>query len=276
MSCGYQTRNTMDLAAHRASTCPDKPILCQFCHLLVPQQGPDDLPWNDPEVILSGLTPHELSDGSRTTECHLCSKIVRLRDMTVHLRHHDLERLSRVQPGLCRNVNCGRTLDGLGPKGDVKRAQLSRNEIGLCDPCFGPLYISTFDPDLKALKRRVERRYLTQFLTGCGNDFCRNEFCRTARQYLGLKNYTSKEATGVIKPILAQLTDGDASLHFCTDEASQKRRLLAGMIAAEQGEGGNGGYDLGWCVAALENEDGDLGKARNWLRNWAPTRVEMR
>ena len=276
MSCGYQTRNTMDLARHRTSTCPEKPILCQFCHLLVPQQGPDDLSWNDPEVILSGLTPHELSDGARTTECHLCSKIVRLRDMAIHLRHHDLERLSRARPRLCRNVNCGRALGGVGPKGEPKHAPPSRNDIGLCDPCFGPLYISTFDPELKALRRRIERRYLTQFLTGCGNDFCRNEYCRTARQYLGLENYTSKEAMGVIKPILDQMVDGGTALHFCTDEPNQKRRLLAEMVAAEPGEKGNGGYDVSWCVAALENEGGDLGKARTWLENWAPTRAEAR
>jgi len=87
---------------------------------------------------------------------------------------------------------------------------------------------------------------------------------------------TSKEAMGMIKPILEHLLNGRYPLHFCTDEASQKRRVLANMIAAEGQTDGQatGGYDIPWCVAALEAEGGDLGKARNWLKNWAPTRAE--
>ena len=272
LACGYKTESTLQLARHRTSTCPAKVILCQFCHLLVPQQGSEDLDPKDPEVILSGLTPHELSDGSRTTECHMCSKIVRLRDMTVHLRHHNLERLTRVVPRLCRNVNCGRTLDDVESHGGITRKRLD-NDIGLCSVCFGPLYNSSYDPDKKALKRRVERRYLTQFLTGCGNDFCRNEYCKTARQYLGLDQIMSKDAMRLVKPDLDGLSSA-MPLRFCTDEQSQKRRLLAEMLAAEQEEAG---YDLTWTVAALEAAGNfDLQKARTWLENWAPKRSETR
>lgn len=170
-ACGYHCRSVADLALHQTSTCPEKQILCQFCHLIVPQQGPDDLDINDPEVLVSGLTPHELSDGATTTECHICSRIVRLRDMATHLRHHDLDRLARSQPRLCRNVNCGRTLDGVDANGQLKPPQPRGNDIGLCDSCFGPLYNSAFDPEHKALRRRVERRYMTQLLTGCGKQW---------------------------------------------------------------------------------------------------------
>ncbi|KAL2047578.1 hypothetical protein N7G274_000619 [Stereocaulon virgatum] len=292
-SCDYQAANTPDLAHHRTTTCPGKLILCQFCHLQVPQQGPDDQPADSPEVILSGLTPHELSDGARTTECHICAKIIRLRDMTTHLKHHDLQRLSRQKPRICRNVNCGRTIDGIGKGGEI-RVQSSRNDLGVCDVCFGPLYVSMYDPDGKALKRRVERKYLTQFLTGCGQDWCRNEFCKNGRRNLGLlkegQTVTSKEALGMIKPILENLKDMNAPVHFCTDEASQKRRTLAEMMAAEgsesgsvvgngkgKGEGKEGrgsGYDFEWCVAALEVEGGDLDRARGWLRDYARMRGE--
>ena len=279
--CEYQTKNMSELARHRTSTCPRKTILCKFCHLLVPQQGPDDLDANEPEVILSGLTPHELSDGARTTECHMCGKIVRLRDMNTHTKHHNLERLTRITPRLCRNVNCGRTLDGIGLSGEVKRPQPSMNDVGLCDTCYGPLYISSFDPEGKALRRRVERRYLTQLLTGCGKDWCRNEYCKPARQYLGLDKpndpVTSKTALSMIKPILIDLLHSTHSLHFCTDESSQRRRTIAEMIAAEghgDKEGKASGYTLPWCIGALEAENGDLGKARQWLHNWAPTRAE--
>ena len=275
-SCGFEATSLPSLAHHRTTLCPGKLILCQFCHLLVPQQGPDDPNPSDPEVIFSGLTPHELADGARTTECHMCGKIIRLRDMSTHLKHHNLQRLSRNTPRICRNVNCGRTLDGVGPRGEIKRPRALGNDIGLCEICYGPLYNSAFDPEGKSLRRRVERRYLTQLLTGCGKDWCRNEYCKTGRRNAGLAGSeaatTSKEAMSMIKPVLEQLIKGDGLLHFCTDEASQKRRVLAEMLAAER-PGGNG-YDLPWCIAALEAEAGDLSKARSWLENWAPTRAE--
>lgn len=288
-SCGYDAINTPDLAHHQTTTCPGKLILCQFCHLQVPQQGPDDPSPDSAEVILSGLTPHELSDGARTTECHICGKIIRLRDMTTHLKHHDLQRLSRSKPRICRNVNCGRTLDGVGKGGEVK-VQASRNDLGVCDVCFGPLYVTMYDPDGKALRRRVERKYLTQLLTGCGQSWCRNEYCKNGRKSLGLlqegQTISSKEALGMIRPTLDGLKDGKVPVHFCADEASQKRRVLAELVAAEGDANGKGkgkersgvvqgsGYELEWCVAALEAAGGDLDKARGWLRDFAPTKAE--
>ena len=290
-NCDYNAANTPDLAHHRTTTCPQKQILCSFCHLQVPQQGPEDPPLSDSEVILSGLTPHEIVDGARTTECHLCAKIVRLRDMSTHLKHHDLQRLSRSKPRICRNINCCRTLDGVGKNGELKREQPLRNELGVCDTCFGPLYVSMYDPDGKALRRRVERKYLTQLLTGCGQSWCRNQYCKSGRRNLRLQgaedNVTSKEALGMIKPFLEGLKVKGSPVHFCTDEGSQRRRVMAEMITAEGMEGGGaakgkgkgkegaaGGYDLEWCVAALEAESGDLGKAMEWLKTWAPTRDE--
>ena len=288
-SCDYSATNTPDLAHHRTTTCPGKLILCRFCHLQVPQQGSDDPSPDSAEVILSGLTPHELSDGARTTDCHICSKIIRLRDMTTHLKHHDLQRLSRSKPHICRNLNCGRTLDGVSKGGEVQ-IQPSRNDIGVCDACFGPLYVTMYDPDGKALRRRVERKYLTQLLTGCGQLWCRNEYCKNGRKNLGLlqegQAISSKEALGMIKPTLDGLKDSKVPVHFCTDEASQKRRVLAELVAAEGNVGGKGkgkerdglvkggGYELEWCVAALEAAGGDLDKARSWLRDFAPTRAE--
>lgn len=287
--CDYEAANTPDLAHHRTTTCPGKLILCRFCHLQVPQQGSEDPSADSAEVILSGLTPHELSDGARTTECHICSKIVRLRDMTTHLKHHDLQRLSRSRPRICRNVNCGRTLDGVSKSGEVK-FQGPRNDLGVCDVCFGPLYVTMYDPDGKALRRRVERKCLTQLLTGCGQSWCRNEYCKTGRNNLNMtaesQSISSKEALAMIKPTLEGLKEGKVPVHFCTDEASQKKRGLAEMIAAEGDPSGkgkakersnmaeNGGYEPEWCVAALEAVGGDLDKARGWLRDFAPTRAE--
>ncbi|KAI5270083.1 ubiquitin fusion degradation protein [Aureobasidium subglaciale] len=263
------------LAHHKTSVCPAKTILCRFCHLSVPQEGDPDVP--NAEALLSGLTQHELADGSRTTECHLCSRIVRLRDMDTHLKHHDLTRKSRSQPRLCRNTNCGRTLDGTSHDGNTRpTAKDTGNDIGLCAACFGPLYVSTYDPENKALKRRIERRYLTQLLTGCGKPWCRNTFCKTGRTNTGEGGaMTTKNALPMIKPYVDAIVTPDEikPLHFCVDEPSQTRRALAEMLKEENGLKGES-YALPWCIGALEAENGQLDKAREWLGNWAPTRAE--
>jgi len=270
------------LARHRTTTCPAKLILCRFCHLLVAQEGDPDMP--NPEALFSGLTPHELVDGARTTECHLCGKIVRLRDMQTHQKNHDMDRLSRPTPHPCRNVNCGRTLDVCSKSGDTRAGtrigQGPGNEIGICSSCFGPLYVSMYDPEGKALRRRIERRYLQQIVTGCGKVWCKNEFCKAGRQHLGLQGtIATKDALPMVKPFLDGLAHGkdDMPLHFCVDEKSQKQRALAEMLAAEDGLGGRDtGYGFEWCLGALEAEAGDLDAARIWLKNFAPTKGEIK
>jgi hypothetical protein len=280
-SCDLEFPSIPTLAHHKTTTCPGKLILCRFCHLQVPQEGDPTEPASA-ELLLSGLTPHELADGGRTTECHLCNKIVRFRDMDTHLRHHDLERLSRLAPRICRNVNCGRTQDGASKMGDTRagtrKGQGPGNEIGLCSVCFGPLYVSLHDPEGKALRRRIERRYLSQLLTGCGKGWCRNEYCRSGRKNLGQedKSVPTKEAIPLVKPFLEGM-DGrgySTPLHFCVDERSQKNRTLAEMMTAEKGIEGKGGYGLEWCAAALEAEGGDLDRGRSWLKGFAPQRSE--
>ena len=260
------------LASHRTSVCPAKLILCQFCHLEVPQEGiPDEV---NPEAILSGLTPHELVDGGRTTECHTCNKIVRFRDMRTHLATHELEKRHRPTPRPCRNVMCGRTLDGTSKTGETRSGTRMGNgpgnELDLCSVCFGPLYVTMHDPEGKALKRRVERRYLMQLLTGCGKSWCRNEFCKTGRKNLdNPTTLTTKDALPMIKPFVDGLHAVGVPMHFCADENSQKRRILAGHLTADRDLKGQQ-YAFEWCIAALEAEGGDLGKAREWLNNWAP------
>ena len=261
-SCDLLARSLPDLARHRTSVCPGKEILCQFCHLVVPQQGPGDPSFTDPEVLLSGLTPHELADSARTTECHLCNKIVRLRDMKTHLRFHDRDRIARPKPRLCRNAICGRPVKG------QDSARVDKEQLGLCGDCFGPLYVTSYDPEGKALRRRIERRLLQQLMAGCGEPWCGNErACRTGKKNnTGTdETITAKDALPMIKPIMDELAKGGTpDLKFCVDEASQTRRVVAGMIASE------GAYELEWCVKALEEGHNDLGKARDWLKDKAP------
>jgi len=221
---------------------------------------------------VSGLTAHELADGARTTDCHLCGKIVRLRDMAAHLKHHEMDKATRSAPEICRNANCGRTVHGAGPRGALRSGtaagQGPGNDLGLCSLCFAPLYVSMHDPEGKALRRRIERRYLSQLMTGCGKSWCRNEWCRTGRANTGLDalGSSAQAALPLVKPLLADISDCDRPLYFCVDESAQKRRITANMMAAEMA------WDLEWCIAALEAEAGNVDRAREWLVNWAPTR----
>ncbi|KAM0229471.1 hypothetical protein ACHAPO_010015 [Fusarium lateritium] len=269
LNCEFTTNSLPDLARHSTSVCPGKIILCRFCHLEVPQEGD---PFNpSPEVLMSGLTAHELADGTRTTECHLCDKIVRLKDMETHLKHHELDKVSRLTPPICRNANCGRTMFGVGSRGQVRQSPTedqASNNIGLCSICFGPLYVSMHDPEGKALKRRIERRYLGQLMTGCGKTHCANEWCKTGRVNAGLepKPSSAREVLPLVKPLLGDVMDMSKVLHFCTDEGSQRGRKLAEMMASE------GVWDVEWCIAAAETEKGSLDRMRDWLQAWAPTR----
>ena len=265
--CDFEAYDMLILAQHRSTVCPAKEILCQFCHLVVPQQGPDDPAFTDADVLLSGLTPHELTDGARTTECHICNKIVRLRDMKTHLRLHDRDRVTRPRPNLCININCQRTIKS-GDEGRVIQEQL-----GFCNECFGPLYVATYDPERKTLRRRIERRLVQQLIGGCGKPWCRNEqWCKTAHKTTSgeERSMSAKAALDLIKPFIEQLTKGDsAGLMFCVDEGAQVRGNLARMIAAE------GEYEFEWCVRALEEGKSDLSKARDWLKDRAPKVGEL-
>ncbi len=267
-ACQFTTNSLPDLARHRTSTCPGKTILCRFCHLEVPQEGD---PFNpSPEVLLSGLTAHELADGARTTECHLCGKIVRLRDMETHLKHHELDKVGKMKPPICRDLLCGRTLYGVGNKGQIRLGPQDgngqQNDIGLCSICFGPLYVSMHDPDGKALRRRIERRYLGQLMTGCGKVHCRNEWCKTGRANAGLeaKGSSAQAALPLVKPLMLAVPNIDEPMLFCVDDASQTKKKVAELLSAENV------WDLEWCVAAAEAEKANVGQMREWLQAWAP------
>lgn len=267
--CPYDATNMIDLASHRVSTCPEKLILCQFCHLEVAQEGDPLNP--SAEQLISGLTAHELADGGRTTNCHLCNSIVRLRDMSTHLKHHDLEKTSKSAPAICRNVLCARTLEGVGKNGEIgagrRMGQGSGNELGVCSICYGPLYANVHDPDLSRLKRRIERVYIRQLIAGCGKKHCENIYCKIGKANLADAKpipMTAQEAMVVSKPLVDTALVKNEVMWLCTEEVIQKRRKIAEMMAAE------GDYALEFCVAALEAESGRLDGARTWLANWAP------
>jgi hypothetical protein len=202
--------------------------------------------------------------------------------MRAHLAHHELSKSSRLAPRLCANVLCGWTRDGTTKNGDTRAhgktvVENGDDQLQLCPKCFGPLYVALHDPEGKALRRRVERRYLTQLITGCGKPWCANQLCRTGKKNQGLpeQGKSIREAMPLVKPVVDTLAAAAAAgvshqavpLNFCVDEASQRNKSIAEMLAGE------GVYALEWCVGALEATGGDLGASREWLANWAPKKV---
>lgn len=270
-SCDFSTHDLPELARHRTTHCPGRLILCRFCHLEVTQGG-DGI--ETPEMKLTGLTPHELEDGSRTTRCDICDRILRLREVEAHMTSHRLSRASQPTPPSCRNVNCGRTLYGVGPRGAHLAQPPSASdspglELGLCNTCFAPLYSSVYDPEGKAMRRRIERRYLLQLNTGCGKSWCANEWCKTHRANAGLEplGASIKVALPLVKPLVESVADRDSAMFFCVDETSALGKIVADELAKE------GRYDIGWCIAASEATKGDFSRAREWLELWANAKV---
>lgn len=282
------------LAHHATTTCPSKLILCRFCLLEVPQDdntSPASRSTPDPTLLLTGLTPHEAADGARTTDCDVCAppRPVRLRDMDTHMAHHNHERLRRPPPILCRNGLCGRTVSGVRNDGNTRAfgpAGGGGNDLGLCAPCFGPLYTGQHDPEGRALKRRLERRLLQQVMVGCGRRWCANEVCcRTgrgnARKSKDMGGDAAeeakpgvKEATPIVKPFVDGLLDRNVEettdLPFCVDESTQRRREFAKSLVVVDQHGrsphlGGRRYGLAWWIGALEAGGGDEKKAASWL-----------
>lgn len=245
------------LAHHRTTTCPAKPILCRFCHLLVPQDAPSP---TTPQHILTTLTPHEHTCGSRTTDCPLCARPVKLSALHAHLRNHTLARLSRPAPRPCANLLCAR-LGG------------TANPLGLCAICFGPMYVAD-DPAGVHLRRRVERRLLAQGVSGCRRGYCRNGWCATGRANLGVGAFEGGMGgvrRGVVEGVFERWDAGGGGagggnglglgLRLCVDEANQRRRGLVEGVCLEEG------YGVEWGVQALEELGGgaDEEGVRRWL-----------
>ena len=164
--CGRVFPNLPSLSHHRAVDCPQRLAMCRFCKLYLPVSSTtSSLPTVQGNDLLMGLTPHEAECGSRTTECDVCRKILRLKDMGIHQRMHDGQRLRRTVPNICRNSNCVHLVD-------------PSNSLGLCSVCFGPLWVADHDPTGVKLRSRLERRLTKQLINGCGRTWCHNGVSR--------------------------------------------------------------------------------------------------
>lgn len=151
-----------DMTLHRKAECPKRLIICRYCHVLV-ESGPlsnlaQDLLQQGPPI-----TQHESECGSRTIQCINCSKSVQLKDVAIHMKMHEVEKANKQLPfQRCTNQQCCRSID-------------HGNGMRLCRICFGPLYVSQYDPDGKKRAQRLVHRYFQQLSNGCGRSTCQNQ-----------------------------------------------------------------------------------------------------
>ncbi|KAG0043822.1 hypothetical protein BGZ83_010999 [Gryganskiella cystojenkinii] len=253
-SCGsFESTSLPELALHRRTTCSERFIICQYCHILV-QQGP---PASNPRDRIRGLSSHESYCGDRTIQCQKCSQKVSLKDVQVHAQNHEFQRQNQSTPHICSNQNCVR------PRGT--------NVLGLCQLCFGPYWVPTEDPKNQKLIQRLARKYHAQLMQGCGNNWCRNEFCATFKR-------EQMDATAAASELMKMLKEakigsnpssigGDGGkLWLCVDEGTTRKKVMAELLFEDM----KGKYAMAWCVKALETERTDLDAAVQWLNLQAP------
>lgn len=234
--CGFQASNNTTLALHNHTECPLTLHECRFCHLRVPR---DVASARD---LISGYSGHESACGAKTTDCHVCKKPVRLRDLLSHQKLHTLATRDKIAPELCSNILCIRSRGS--------------NALDLCDACFGPLYSSVNDPSGARLKSRVERRYVIQMTKGCGKSSCRNSYCVSSGL---LAKPTMAQVMGLIKEVSAP--------SFCVDEKTTKRKNFVDFQVE------NSQYSREWLSVAIEENKGNEQEAVKWLEYNAPKAI---
>lgn len=82
--CGQDNIQPIQLRIHQTQECPKRIILCRFCNSFV-QAGTDGHYVDYKDKYYYNLTSHESYCGSRTTNCHLCSKVVLIKELKSHI-----------------------------------------------------------------------------------------------------------------------------------------------------------------------------------------------
>lgn len=219
---------------HKTSVCPGKLHECRFCFLIVPQ---GESTYQDK---VANLTNHENTCGNKTTECFKCNKILRTKDLSKHLKMHDLDKIqmnqdTKVNFNKCLNENCI----------IIIKNNKTSNQLGLCDYCFGSIYIPQHDPTNIKLQSRIERKYMIQLTKGCGFDWCTNTNCKTfnptrfaSLPHKTLLSYINDSLLSNIRtPALPINKDKSLlvgnRLWFCVNESIQSRKNILVRLASE-------------------------------------------
>ncbi|KAJ1974715.1 hypothetical protein H4R34_004615 [Dimargaris verticillata] len=266
--CGHHADSPVALAQHRRTECPQRMVICRYCHILQ-EQGP---PSDSPSDRLQGLRTHEAYCGGRTIECVKCQLPVRIKDMAMHARMHDFQRQNQPLPfRLCRNANCVR------PRAEGA----SQNCLNLCASCFGPFWIPNLDPGHKKLLQRMAHTYHRQLTQGCGRGWCQNPQCATATRQPLEPTPAARRLVPLVQNLSNYLRNGsaypDPVLYLCVDEATTRRALLVQALDAEiqpavatPAPTASATYPREWLVKALLASEEDVRQAKSWLRANAP------
>ncbi|KAJ3237433.1 hypothetical protein HDU78_004090 [Chytriomyces hyalinus] len=251
--CGVEGLELQGVAEHYGSQCPERLIVCRYCHLRV-RAGKKSLAAKD---LMSGLglSEHESVCGSRTIECIKCKANVQLKDVQVHAKFHEVQKQNQKLPPLCPNSQCSNAPNAQYP-----------NMLSLCQPCFSPYWFPS-DPQNTKVATKLLGAYHQQLTSGCGRPHCTNRlYCATVKEG-GIMN--PNDAAVVALEALRQsalFKSGSLSTyHLCVPDAKNaKRREMADSL---QGMG----FHVSWCVKALAESDDDAGKATTWLLQNAPS-----
>jgi hypothetical protein len=243
------------LAEHKCTDCSERMIICKYCHILV-AQGVVSL---DPRDRLLGLRSHESYCGSRTITCQKCSKPIPIKDIQVHAKVHEIKRQQQTLPPACSNMNCTR------PR--------AKNRLSLCQYCFGPFWMSEDDPKNTKLVQKVARKLHAQLTEGCGKKWCQNKYCATSTNNKRDATTAASLLIPMIKNLPRELNkpNPNPELYFCVDESISQKKFLADVLYNEAEDK----YELGWCVKAVESEQGDLDRAKIWLDRNAPRKNHL-
>jgi len=250
----FESPSLPELALHRRTTCPDRFIICRYCHILV-QQG---APASDARDRIRGLASHESYCGNRTIECQKCTQLVSLKNVQVHAQHHEHQRQNQPTPLLCANQNC------------FRGKATPSNVLGTCALCFGPFWVSTEDPRHQKMLQRLAKKYHAQLTEGCKNSWCRNAYCATARKQTMEANAAAAEMMTILKEAKIASQKGDQQLWLCVDEGTNDRRMAAELLETDL----KGRFRLEWCIKAMEAvKTGDMEEAAQWLSSHAPRKL---
>ncbi|KAJ2616865.1 hypothetical protein H4S08_000607 [Coemansia sp. RSA 1365] len=195
------------LADHRRSHCETRLIECQYCHTIVAQGAVSTAA----EATMLGQHAHEYECGSRSITCVKCKAYVRIRQVQVHMRVHEMKEAEvRANMVPCVNKEC--------------RRERANNPLGLCSICFGPFYSGQYDPGNQKLLKRLARNLHMQLTSGCGSTACRNIHCASGKANAIANTSPSPlsqtEAAAMLVPVLkayaplATATSGHSTIDY--------------------------------------------------------------
>ncbi|KAK9764797.1 hypothetical protein K7432_007414 [Basidiobolus ranarum] len=256
-TCGNEFQSISELIQHKRNTCPDRLIVCRYCHDLVPYKALSEKA-ND---RLLGLTEHESYCGDRTISCAKCGASVSLKNVQVHGKLHAYMKQNQKLPFiLCSNENCVRPRAG---SENENRSGVGSNLLKLCQSCFGPFWTPSEDSGNKKLMERIVRKYHSQLTQGCGNSWCRNKYCASSAG----RKLDPNEAVATLIPLVPKDINADNQFYFCVDETTSRRRFLLDILL-DSPEGKT--YRAEYIVKALQVSGEDLDAAKQWLQEHAP------